>query len=267
MLETVLKKHEEGDVYTSSWLKSQGINTRLQHYYRKTKKLQYLGDKLKMSELNMIFPADIDLMKYRVLTKYSEAPKTEGIIKAIQYQMQLNIHIGADHALQRLGYRIAYPLRPFRMVLFGNGNQRLPKWVSLNSTGCSDIIYKKTSFLPQNVEILKLNGLMTSSPLRAIFELIYLVPNYVYSTEAFDYMKLLTDLNAKSVQHMLENCESYRVKRIFLFLAEKAGHQWFGDLCFDRIDLGKGTRLIELPGIHEPKYKIIISPILINKTA
>ncbi len=143
-----------------------------------------------------------------------------------------------------------HPLRPFRMVLFGNSDQRLPKWVSLNSTGCSDIVYKKISFLPRNLEILKINGLMTSSPLRAILELIYLVLNDVYSTEAFDYMKLLTDLDVKSVQYMLENCKFYRVKRIFLFLAEKAGHQWFGDLSLNRIDLGKGSRLIELPGIH-----------------
>ena len=53
------------------------------------------------------------------------------------------------------------------------------------------------------------------------------------------------DTPPKNVQRgYLEECRSVKVKRLFLFMAEKARHAWFEALDLDRIDLGSGKRVI-----------------------
>lgn len=43
----------------------------------------------------------------------------------------------------------------------------------------------------------------------------------------FELMEGLNNLRPNQVQDLLEKCESVKVKRLFLYLAEKAGHEWF----------------------------------------
>ena len=48
------------------------------------------------------------------------------------------------------------------------------------------------------------------------------------------------------------------MKRLFLYLAEKAGHQWVSYLDIERIDLGSGKRAIVNGGTYVPKYQITV---------
>jgi len=48
------------------------------------------------------------------------------------------------------------------------------------------------------------------------------------------------------------------VKRLFLYLAEHIGHEWFNYLDISTIDLGKGKRSIIKNGCLDPKYQITI---------
>jgi len=43
-----------------------------------------------------------------------------------------------------------------------------------------------------------------------------------------------------------------------MYLAEKAGHEWFKYLDLNKIDLGKGKRSIVKQGVYVPKYKITV---------
>ena len=52
---------------------------------------------------------------------------------------------------------------------------------------------------------------------------------------------------------------SVKVKRFFLFLADKAGHSWLNHLDVDKIDLGKGKQSIVKGGVYIPQYQIAVN--------
>jgi hypothetical protein len=57
---------------------------------------------------------------------------------------------------------------------------------------------------------------------------------------------------------LLLQCKSVKVLRLFLFMAEKAGHSWFRYLDTGRLDLGTGKRSISPGGVYVPEYQITV---------
>lgn len=53
-------------------------------------------------------------------------------------------------------------------------------------------------------------------------------------------MEQLATLRSEVVQHLRETTDNKRVKRIFLYMAEKAGHCCFEELKSQKIDSGTG---------------------------
>ena len=78
------------------------------------------------------------------------------------------------------------------------------------------------------------------------------------SWEADLIFENLVSLRPKQIQILLEECSSIRVKRMFLFFAEKHNHQWLKKLDIKKIDLGSGDRLIHKKGRLDKKYRITI---------
>ena len=74
-------------------------------------------------------------------------------------------------------------------------------------------------------------------------------------------MELLSVLHSNLLQELLENCTNIKVKRIFLYIAEKLNYPWFSRLDIQRIDLGSGKRIIEKGGRLNKKYNIVIGNI------
>ena len=64
--------------------------------------------------------------------------------------------------------------------------------------------------------------------------------------------------------NQLESCTSIKVKRLFLFLAEKANHSWVKHINLEKIDLGSGKRSIVKNGAYNSKYKITVPKELVN---
>lgn len=89
-------------------------------------------------------------------------------------------------------------------------------------------------------------------------ECLHLAPSSYSLMDAYYIMEMLTTLRPKLVQQLLEECSSVKIKRLFLYMAEKSGHQWFNALNVSKIDLGKGDRLIAPGGKYIGKYGIII---------
>ena len=76
--------------------------------------------------------------------------------------------------------------------------------------------------------------------------------------EALKIMESLTTLRPDVVQDLLLHCNSVKVKRLFLYLAEYCRHHWFSRLNFDGINLGSGNREIYAGGQLDKKYKITV---------
>ncbi len=103
---------------------------------------------------------------------------------------------------------------------------------------------------------------MVSDAVRAFFECLLLAPKEQEILECFEILEGLNDLRPDKINDYLMNCTSVKVKRLFLYLAEKANHQWFQYLDRGTVDLGKGNRSLAKSGIYSNKYKITVSRIL-----
>lgn len=59
----------------------------------------------------------------------------------------------------------------------------------------------------------------------------------------------LTTLRPRLVQNLLEKCNSFKVKRLFLFMTEKSQHLWFKELDTHKINIGSGKWVIVKNGV------------------
>jgi hypothetical protein len=68
----------------------------------------------------------------------------------------------------------------------------------------------------------------------------------------------MADLRAEIVQKLLENCNSVKVKRIFLYLADCLEHPWVSRIDMTKISLGQGKRAVVKGGVFNKKYKLSV---------
>ena len=97
-----------------------------------------------------------------------------------------------------------------------------------------------------------------STPERAVLELLDGVPHRETFEQADKFMEALHTLRPTLVQHLLEQCRSIKVKRIFLWLAERHEFAWLRKLDLERVDLGSGKRVLVKGGRLDPKYQITV---------
>lgn len=91
--------------------------------------------------------------------------------------------------------------------------------------------------------------------------MLYLVPKKITLNEAYQLIESLTTVKPKEFQKLLEECASVKIKRLFLYMVETAGHSWLKRLDIEKINLGKSVREITKGGKHNKKYNIIIGDI------
>jgi Transcriptional regulator, AbiEi antitoxin, Type IV TA system/Transcriptional regulator, AbiEi antitoxin N-terminal domain len=230
-----------GVVLQSFWLKEQGYSLDLQRRYRKSKWLEAIGT--------------------GAMIRSGERVSYEGALYALQQQSGLSIHPGGRTALSYLGKAHYLELSSYKVVLFGGKKEQLPTWFRKHKWD-KKIDYQKTSFLPFDTGLteveLKTFPIKVATAERAMMECLYLAPEKQELVECYELMEGLNSLRPKSVQALLEKCTSVKVKRLFLYMAEKAKHDWFQYLDLDKIDLGAGKRSIVKNGVYQAKYKITV---------
>jgi hypothetical protein len=186
-----------------------------------------------------------------------------GGVYALQSQLGLGVHPGGRTALELKGLGHYLSQGPSRVLLFGRRGERLPQWFGDHDWE-QRIHYQATTFLPPPTsEYLSehQHGQFTvkiSCRELAALELLYHVPRRQGFDEAMLLMENLATLRPQVVQALLQDCRSVKVKRLFLYMAEKAGHPWFGKLEIPSIDLGRGKRVIIKGGTLDKKYGITV---------
>jgi Transcriptional regulator, AbiEi antitoxin, Type IV TA system len=68
----------------------------------------------------------------------------------------------------------------------------------------------------------------------------------------------------RRVGKLLRECKSVKVKRLFLWYADRHGHAWFKHLDQTSIDLGKGKRQLVPQGHFDSRYQITLPMKLFN---
>ena len=172
-----------------------------------------------------------------------------------------SIHPGAKTALSMQGKAHYFELATKSVQLFGGKDDGLPLWFKKRDWGVR-IDSKLTSFLPPELGLVEIEHkgfkVKVSSPARAVMECLYMAPKSQPLLEVFELMEGLNNLRPASVQKLLEGCSSVKVKRLFLYLADKVGHEWFSHIKLDMVDLGSGKRAIVNDGVYVSKYQITV---------
>lgn len=237
----LLSSQPSGIVFQSNWLTAQGYSHELQKRYRQSRWLESIGT--------------------GAMIRGGDQVGYEGAVYALQRQTDSTIHPGARTALSLLGKAHYLELKIKKVIVFGNKDEKLPAWFKKHDWGVT-VDYYQTSFLPPDVGMteveLKNFSIKVSGAARSLLECLYLAPRHQDLLECYELMEGLNNLRPDQVQVLLEKCRSFKVKRLFLYLAEKAGHSWFQYLKLNNIDLGRGKRSIVKNGVYVDKYRITV---------
>lgn len=243
-LKVLLDCYKYGAVCLAPWLEKKGISRDLQQYYCKSGWLEPVG--------RGAFKRPNDNIGWQ------EA------LHALVEQAGINVHVGGITALSEQGAGHYVRLGKDKVYLFSSLGVSLPAWFK-NHDWDADIKHIKTSFLPKDMALgMKLNsgkGCTTklySSSERAILECLYLAPKRQDLVECYQVMEGLVNLRPKVVQELLVDCTSIKVKRLFLYMAEKANHQWLPYVDLSSVTFGKGDRAIVTMGTYIARHKITV---------
>ena len=100
--------------------------------------------------------------------------------------------------------------------------------------------------------------LTMSSPERAVLQLLDEVPQRETFHQADMLMEGMRTLSPRKLHKLLVDCRSVKVKRLFLWFADRHNHPWLKQLDRSGIDLGHGKRLLARGGKLDPTYNITV---------
>ena len=244
-LNTLLSSQPLGIVLSSAWLVEQGYSLDLQKQYRKSQWFDSIGT--------------------GALIRHGDQVDYLGGIHALQFQLGLSVHPAAKTALSLQGKAHYLELSAKKAQLFGGKGENVPLWFKKRDWGLS-IESKLTGFLPPDLGLVDIEHktfkVKVSNPARAVMECLYLAPKTQPLLEAYELVEGLNNLRPATVQKLLEACTSVKVKRLFLYMAERAGHEWFSYIDMDKVDLGSGKRAIVSNGVYVSKYQITVPEVL-----
>ncbi|MBI4062974.1 MAG: type IV toxin-antitoxin system AbiEi family antitoxin [Elusimicrobia bacterium] len=245
-LSQLLANWPTGMVAVHSWLQKHGVSRLLANYYHKAGWVHRIGR--------------------GAYARLEDKVDWTGGLHAIQYQMGCPVHVGGKRALELQGYAHFLRMREGGAVrLYAPRGTRLPQWLRRYDWGINFAYTAANLFAGKTETGLteKAVGdfsIRLSAPERAMLELLNDVPNSQSFEESRLLMGGLATLRPDLTQTLLEACRSVKAKRLFLFLAEEAGHAWVKQLDLKRVYLGKGKRSIIKGGHFDPKYQITVGP-------
>ena len=148
-----------------------------------------------------------------------------------------------------------------KVVLFGCMGEKLPAWFKSYNWNTS-INYYQSAFLPPDLGlmdvVLQTFTIRVSGLARALMECLYLAPKKQELFECYELMEGMNNLRPDHVQLLLEKCKSVKVKRLFMYMAEKTGHDWIHYVDLKKVDFGSGKRSLATNGVYISKYEITV---------
>ncbi len=188
-------------------------------------------------------------------------------VYALQQQQKLQVYPAGKTALELLGHGHYVPMGTYPPIQLSiPALERLPDWFSRQPFATNlGTFNSSVLFDPVYTALTEWEGpdysIKISTPERAILELCHLAPQKTDTEEVKLLMQGLTSLRPQLVQKALMECQSVKAKRLFLVLAESVRYPWFEKLDIDRLDLGKGKRVLPIQGRVHPRFQITVPEI------
>lgn len=241
----ILSQWKDGDLHSLKWFRLFDIEQRTVYEYYKNKTIDKIGPGIyKKTNTDTIY--------------------WQNGIRLLQEEYRKDIFVSSLSALEqqsvvhyaKLGANQTVSLRTYSKAV-------LPSWFR-NITFDSTFSFRQSKLFEnvQELNTVTSNGisLKVSCREQAILEFIEELDLSSSFETAINYMELLHSLRPKILQSLLENCNSIKVKRVFLYLSETLHLPYMAQLNLKQINLGRGKRSIYKNGILDPKYLITVPP-------
>ena len=246
-LKKLLDLHVPGTVILASWLDENGFSHNLQHRYLRSGWLESVG--------------------VGAFKRPNENLSWQGAVFSLQKQGRLPLHAGGLTALSFLGYSHYIRTGLETVYVFSDLRTTLPSWFK-KYPWKESIKHIKTSFLPDSSGLQEYNEnqfqITISTAERAILECLYSCPEKMDLMEVYQILSGMVNLRPDLIQKLLEECNSIKVKRLFLFMLKKSNHQWGSFLTLNQVNLGTGDRSVVKNGIYDPEFRITVPKELVQ---
>lgn len=206
----------------------------------------------------------------------------EQVVISLQTLLEFPASVGGRSALEFQGYAHYLPQSQKNIHLYCD--KKLPAWVFKLDIEQTFVFHNRLRCLPETElppHVLSLDEpvsenetiegalrispwgqwkwpLIMSSPERAYLELLDELPKKETFHMSDVTMEGLVNLSPQRLQSLLESCKSVKVKRLFFFFAERHQHRWLAHINRERIDFGKGKRLLVKGGKLDTQYQITV---------
>ncbi|GBR72942.1 antitoxin AbiEi [Candidatus Termititenax aidoneus] len=237
-----LLAYERGQPLFYKYLRNNGFTSQLLQKYRKSNWLERVAPEV---------------------YKHTDKPLSPLLsIKAMQeqeFKHKLDFVLGGQSALYLQGVR-HFLKKAQTYYVFRTDQSRTPHLKWLKSQKIYNVVamplFKTRRPLVDSV--VNIEGLIVSSPERALLEMAYLVPTKADYDEFVKLMELCPSLRSNLLQTLLEKCVSIKAKRLFLYVASTVNHPWYKKLNETKIDLGTGARQLVVGGKYIGRYAICV---------
>jgi Transcriptional regulator, AbiEi antitoxin, Type IV TA system/Transcriptional regulator, AbiEi antitoxin N-terminal domain len=203
----------------------------------------------------------------RRVYRRSRTPLTwQQAVISLQTLLDLPLAVGGRTALEQLGY--AHYLSAEMREVHLYGTKRAPTWLGDLPLDVKFHWHNSLRLFPGDAPpepspvMVSAAGLSLpirySSKERAVLELLDELPEHESFHQVDALMEGLSDLSPRRLQTLLETCSSVKVKRLFLFFADRHRHAWRSRLDVSRVDLGSGKRVLVKGGRLDPTYHITV---------
>ncbi|GHT16095.1 hypothetical protein AGMMS4956_17630 [Bacteroidia bacterium] len=222
-------------------MRENGISYELQRCYRASQWLTSIGN--------------------GVMIRTGDKPNIYGALWSLNKQLGKHFYVGALSVMELMGYAHYVPMgRPCLVVCSPQG-EWFPAWLDKIDWGI-DVVKISSGYFASEVGMSTITAESFEVPAasleRAFMECLTLAPQHYGLMDTYYVMENLTSLRPAVVQELLEKSTSVKMKRLFLYMAEKANHAWLKHLDVSKISLGSGKRAIVKSGIYNQKYQIVI---------
>ncbi|WP_256890033.1 type IV toxin-antitoxin system AbiEi family antitoxin [Acidomonas methanolica] len=205
----------------------------------------------------------------RRVYRRSRTPLTwQQVIVSLQTVLALPLTVGGRTALEQQGYAHYLSTSVREVHLYGPKSP--PTWLPNLTLDVAFHWHNSLRLFPSHIDaslisspaMVNVGGLALpirySSKERAVLELLDELPERETFHQADALMEGMSDLSPRRLQALLEACTNVKVKRLFLFFADRHRHAWRPRLDISRIDLGSGKRVLAKGGKLDPHYNITV---------